>query len=85
VGTRVMNRRTGDDWLGLEGRMDRPDVSGGEALAAARRPGNAGSNTAAAAPPGAASYRQRSWDELEGRFLGLMAYLEGYSGVRVGM
>jgi hypothetical protein len=51
-----------------------PDGSG-EPLAVMLRPGNAGSNTAAAAPRGAASYPQHSWDELEGRFVGLMAYL----------
>ena len=28
------------------------------------------------APRGASLYPQRSWEELEGRFLGLMAYLD---------
>jgi hypothetical protein len=54
--------------------LDRPEVSGGEALAGLLRPGNAGSNTAAGAPRGASSYPQHSWEELGGRFLGLMAY-----------
>jgi hypothetical protein len=53
--------------------LDRPDISSGEALAGMLRPGNAGSNTAAAAPRGASSYPQLSWEELGGRFLGLMA------------
>jgi hypothetical protein len=48
----------------------------GEFLAAQLRPGNAGANTAAVAPRGASSYSQRSWEELGGRFLGLMAYLD---------
>ncbi len=48
----------------------------GEALAGLLRAGNAGANTAAGAPRGASSYPQLSWGELEGRFLGLMAYLD---------
>jgi hypothetical protein len=47
-----------------------------EALAAVLRPGNAGSNTATGAPRGASLYPQLSWEELGGRFLGLMAYLD---------
>jgi len=48
----------------------------GEPLAMLLRPGNAGSNTATGAPRGASLYPQLSWEELGGRFLGLMAYLD---------
>jgi len=44
-----------------------------EPLAGMMRPGSAGSNTTSAAPRGASSYPQLSWEELGGRFLGLMA------------
>ena len=49
-----------------------------ECLAMLLRPGNAGSNTVSdhTAPRGALSYPQRSWKELEGRFLGPMAHLD---------
>jgi hypothetical protein len=52
----------------------------GESLAFRLRPGNAGSNTASGAPRGASSYSQLSWEELGGRFLGLMAYLDPKGG-----
>jgi hypothetical protein len=49
-----------------------------ECLADQLRAGNAGANDAAdhTAPRGALSYPQHSWEKLEGRFLGLMAYLD---------
>jgi hypothetical protein len=47
-----------------------------ESLAMLLRPGNAGSNTFAAAPRGAVPYPRHSREELGGRFLGLMAYLD---------
>jgi hypothetical protein len=48
----------------------------GEELVIYLRKGNAGSNTADAAPRGALSYPHRKWEELGRRFLGLMAYLD---------
>jgi DDE family transposase len=48
----------------------------GESLSLLLRTGSAGSNTVAGAPRGASSYPQHSWEELGGRFLGLMAYLD---------
>jgi hypothetical protein len=60
----------------LLGFVDHGVGGSGEPVAEMLRPGRAGSNTAAGAPRGASSYSQLSWEELGGRFLGLMAHLD---------